>query len=278
MGRAKELHEKWLSIKAGITSKDWDIIKEHLKKSGISLIDGFGTIVEVSFKSLLKKILSKSMGVISGFSVLDTDITQSVKNTKKLKKELEAKGYKVVYIGGAWKDTELGGVIPELSLLVIADNPKDLLNTLSKLAKKYNQFAFIFGDGEDIVLYERGSLDKNFFTPTKKLTGYTTMNLKKAIELMHQAQIEGISFYRSKAILGQTEEPLPSDWTRLFKKYGIKGIRRERIERAIRMDFLKDGRAEYKLISPFVVEPRGWVSELGAKSDRSIRLRELYAL
>ena len=45
-------------------------------------------IVEVSFGKLLKKVLSRPIGVISGFSVLDADITQSVKNTRQLKKEL----------------------------------------------------------------------------------------------------------------------------------------------------------------------------------------------
>ena len=32
MEKDKELHEKWVNIKAGITSKDRNLIKEHLKE------------------------------------------------------------------------------------------------------------------------------------------------------------------------------------------------------------------------------------------------------
>lgn len=275
---AQELHERWLKIRDRLGLKDWEIVKEYLREKRIPIAEGYGTIVEVSFRELLKRILEKPIGVISGFSVLDRDVTQSVNNTKALKRELENRGYEVIYIGGAWKDPELGGVIPELSLLVIGDDPEKLLDDLSRSAKRYNQFAFIFGDGDTIVLYERDSLDKGFFTPTKKFTGYTVMNLKRAIELMHSSQIEGISFYRSKAVLGRTDEPLPSDWVNLFKKYGIKGIRRERIERMIRMSFLKEGKAKYELISPFEVAYRGWIWEMGRGSDKAKELKIMFGV
>ena len=237
------------------------------------------SVQEVSLRSLIYKLLQKPFGVISGFSVLDRDITVSTGNTRKLKRELKAKGYETIYIGGAWMDTQMNAIIPEMSLLVVGreGEEKKLLKDLTYLAKKFNQFAFIFGDGEDIVLYSRSDLERNSFKPERKFTGYEVLTLRKAIELMHNKAIEGISFYRTKAVLGKDRAPGLSDLRKLFKKYGRAGLRPEDVERLFTLEPLFEGSVQYRFLGVFRVgRARGWMKETYGKTPSELLLSRVF--
>jgi len=111
-----------------------------------------------NLQRLVQHIKENNFGIVSAFQA-GKDKTENIKAHKELKEKVRSGGYGYKELKGFWKG-DSGELEEEYSLFV----PKLPYAEAKKLGKEFNQEAIIYGNGEEVILFntKENSVIKQF--------------------------------------------------------------------------------------------------------------------
>lgn len=149
--KLKSLKESGIKVDFLVESKGQQVLAKDVMYSVDELSDMYAKIGPSIFAFDLSRIFKwykdKNFGVLSAYLGSNSKEVNE-QNQKELKEDVREKGYGYKEMLGVWRPDPDSPAEFEYSLFVPEMKPEDAI----ELGNKYNQYAVIYGDGENIIL------------------------------------------------------------------------------------------------------------------------------